>query len=222
VLPGGQYIDPRTPVSVLIEFAYDIRITSGKLIGLPNWGDHETYAIAAKPDLGFPVLPPGKNVQVVREMMRVLLADRFRLQIHEETHQELVYQLSVGRGGIKAKEVPAPIPPAQEGLVGAAVGNAGGHMVGKTSTMNGLASALAVFPKRPVRDETGLKGYYDFNFTWLATDGPGSQPIASGLGPDGISLLISAVRGHLGVNVGTTSGTVKRWIVDHIEHPRAN
>lgn len=38
--------------------------------------------------------------------------------------------------------------------------------------MGGMATALTIFLQRMVIDQTGLKGYYDFNVLWSAPAAP--------------------------------------------------
>jgi uncharacterized protein (TIGR03435 family) len=218
VLPGGQYIDSRAALISMIAFAYNVKNPSTQLAGLPDWAKQESYAIAAKPAAGFPALPPAENREQVRLMMGEMLTDRFHLRLHTQTREEPVFRLEVAKGGIKLREVDPPMPPAKEGPVNAAAGNDGGRMIGNQSTMAGLAMTLAIFLKRPVIDATGLKGYYDFDVKWSAAD----SAAGPGLGPEGISLLISMLPVQLGLRVSKAVGPVEYWVVDHIEQPAPN
>jgi uncharacterized protein (TIGR03435 family) len=222
VLPGGQYIDARTPLNFLIGFAYNIKNLSSQLVGLPDWAKERSFSVAAKPAEGFPALSPAENREQVRLMMRAMLADRFRLKLHTEIRQEPVFCLEVARGGVKVKQVEAPVPPEKEGPVGMALSDSGGRMIGNKSTMAGLASAMALFLKQPVIDQTGLKGYYDFDVKWSAADLPDGQSVSPGLGAAGLGLLISTVQSQIGLRVSKKTGPVEYWVVDQVEPPTAN
>jgi uncharacterized protein (TIGR03435 family) len=222
VLPGGQYIHSRAELFSMISLAYSVDNPSVQLVGLPNWAKDQSFAIAAKPAEGFPALSLAENLEQVRLMMRAMLEDRFRLQLHTETRQGPILKLEVAKGGLKVKEAEAPVPPAKEGLVGAAVGNDRGRIIGNKSTMAGLARALTIFIKRPVVDQTGLKGYYDFDVKWSAPETADRQPPSPGLGPDGIGLLISTLQNQLGLYLTNTAGPVKYWVVDHVTPPTDN
>lgn len=130
VLPGGQFIDPRTPLSHMIVFAYGVK-SYLQLAGLPGWADAKSFSVAAKPAESFPVLSPDENREQVRLMMRAMLAERFHLKLHTETRQERVMKLETAKGAIKVQEVEAPVPPAKEGPVNAALGDRGGRIIGK-------------------------------------------------------------------------------------------
>jgi uncharacterized protein (TIGR03435 family) len=218
VLPGGQFVDPRTSLLFIIAFAY--RAKPMRISGLPDWAQQTPYSISAKPAPGFPVLPASENSEQVRLMMRSMLAERFHLQLHTETRQEPVYNLEVAKGGMKLQEVEPPTPPAKPGNVGAAIGNNDGRMIGKKSTTERIAVALEIFLNRTVIDKTALNGHYDFDIKW--SDPTVETPPGTGLGPSGISLMISNLRDQLGLQLSKSTGPVTYWMVDRVEHPTEN
>jgi uncharacterized protein (TIGR03435 family) len=218
VLPGGQYVSPRTLLPFMISLAYNVENPANQLVGLPKWAQEQSFEVAAKPGKDFPALPPGENLEQVRLMMRAMLADRFHLQLHTETRQEQVYHLEVAKGGIKIKEVDPPVPPAKAGLIGAAMGDDSGRLIGNKSTMEGLAGNLTMWMKHPVIDQTGLKGYYDFDVKWSAD----AKARDSGFGSEGTALLISALQNQFGLRLTNANGPVKYWVVDHVEMPTEN
>lgn len=222
VLPGGHYMDSRTNLFFMIAFAYNVKNPSLQLVGLPKWAKGQTYSVDAKSAEGFPDLPPEENREQVRLMLRAMLSDRFHLQVHTESRQQPVFNLVLANGGLKLKQVDPPVPPATEGHVGAAMSDSSGRMVGKKSTMAGMASALTLFLKRPVYDQTGLKGFYDFDVSWTAPPPPDGQPPARGLGPDGIAMLISNLHDQFGLRLTEANGPVQYWVVDHVEQPTEN
>jgi len=94
----------------LIARAYDVK---NYQISGPDWitsmGAQVTgqrFDIIAK-------MPEGATKEQVPEMLRTLLAERFKLTAHRETKEHNVYALVVGKGGPKLKEAdPLPIAPA--------------------------------------------------------------------------------------------------------------
>ena len=222
ILPGGQYVDSQAVLLFMITFAYDVKNPSTQLVGLPKWALYQDFSVSAKPTQGFPALPPDENREQVRLMMRAMLAERFHLQLHTETRQERVFLLEVAKGGVKLKEVEPPVPPAKEGVVNAAMGDDGGRIIGKQSTMAGFARMLPIFLKRPVVEQTGLKGYYDFDVKWTAPEQPDGQRTGSGFGAIGVGLLISTLQDQFGLHLRTTTGPVEYWVVDRVEQPTDN
>jgi len=159
-----------------------------------------------------PVLPPAENEQQVRLMLRAMLADRFRLQLHTETRKERILNLEAAGSGLKAQEVDAPVPPDKEGLVGLAMGDDGGRMIGKKSTMAGVARALAPLLKATVVDRTGLTGMYDYVLEWsLDSDASATRPT-----------IFTALQEQLGLRLESVKAPVDTLVIDHIERPSQN
>jgi uncharacterized protein (TIGR03435 family) len=80
---------------------------------------------SAKAADDFPPLSPAENRRQVRLMVQQLLADRFHLKLHSEVRQETILKVSVDLGGLRLKEVAAPVPPEQEGRPGFAMSDSG-------------------------------------------------------------------------------------------------
>ena len=78
----------------LILTAYTLK--ESQLSGLPGWADGEKYDIEAK---------GGKleNEDRLFDMLRGLLADRFKMQFRWVTKTQSVYALAVAKGGAKLK-----------------------------------------------------------------------------------------------------------------------
>jgi uncharacterized protein (TIGR03435 family) len=103
-----------------------------------------------------------------REMLQALLIDRFSLQFHRETREGPVYLLTLGRGALKLKEVKDQGEFEWVGsLQGAAVDGDG--LAGKNISMAVLGQRLSWYLQKPVFDQTGLKGFFDFRVEY-ATD----------------------------------------------------
>ena len=200
----------------LILFAYDA--TYWQVLGLPDWGMTSLYAVNTSVGDDYPQLSPDENRERQRLMMRELLKDRFRLQLHTEIRQENVLKMSVEPGPLRVKQVPAPVTPEAVGFV---MGNAEGRIIGKR-TMADLAKAVGLLIRQPVIDDTKLPGYYDLNFGWKAPPSVGAPPPQAGLGPDGIALFMTAVKDQFGLRFSGATGPVTYWIIDHVEQPSEN
>lgn len=221
VLPGGRYTDERTNIQSMIALAYGIRFPAKQILDLPPWTRHKDYSVTAKASPDLPVLPEAQNLAQVRQMLRKMLAERFRLRIHAETRVEPVFLLKPAKGGVKIREVPPPVPPAKPGFVNATMSDASGRMIGHKATMEGMATALSIFLPRRVVDNTGLSGHYDVDIRWQ-TNEPRNPDAPGGFGSDGVSLLISNLKEQLGLQLETGKGPVEYWRVEHIEPPTEN
>jgi uncharacterized protein (TIGR03435 family) len=77
----------------LIVRAY--RVKPYQLSG-PNWMTSQKFDIVAK-------MPDGASKDQISEMLQTLLAERFRLSLHRESKEHLVYGLVIGKNGSKLK-----------------------------------------------------------------------------------------------------------------------
>ncbi|MGA3017282.1 MAG: TIGR03435 family protein, partial [Bryobacteraceae bacterium] len=94
-----------------------------------------------------------------------------------------------------------------------------------SSSMELLAFRLASVMDRPVIDQTGLKGDYDFKLTYTQDLPPNfspntmlnGQPIDTS-GPT----IFQAVRQQLGLRLEARRGPVQVMVIDHVEKPGEN
>jgi hypothetical protein len=74
---------------------------------------------------------------------------------------------------------------------------------------------------RPVLDQTGLKGYYDFTLTlpeFSAPSRPNGEPLSALEDPN----VLKAVREQLGLKMENSKGPVLVFVIDHVEKPAGN
>jgi uncharacterized protein (TIGR03435 family) len=213
--PGGRVTITNYTLRMLIHEAYSVQ--DFEISGGSGWADNERYSIVAKPPASSesskihptnPKLPPP---QEERLMLRTLLADRFQLKIHWETKDGPVLALIVGNKGPKLKE-----PKDKDAFPVVVYGRTGktdlpDYLEGQNASMTLLAARMAGFLRRPVLDQTGLKGSFDFHFAYSGDD---SQ---SDTGPS----LIGGVE-EIGLKLVATKGPVARLVIDHAEKPSEN
>ena len=89
-----------------------------------------------------------------------------------------------------------------------------------------IARELSAFTDRPVQDQTGLSGSFDFQLAWtpdenVSTDGRGKLLNGAALDTSEPSLY-SAVREQLGLKFQATRGRIELLVIDHAEQPREN
>jgi len=107
VLPNGNLIASAVPVITLLSYAYDVPVNpSSRLSPLPDWTRRERYDIEGKAPAH--AIPSGLQDSEVRrriqQMIRGLLADRFRLVMRVENKTMSVYALTVASGGPKLQK----------------------------------------------------------------------------------------------------------------------
>jgi uncharacterized protein (TIGR03435 family) len=237
--PTGGYFRADTPLYIYLEFAYKIWPAGDQeremLAHLPKWVTTDRYLIDARA-AGNP------TKDQMRLMMQSLLAGRFKLATHFETHEGPVLALTLAQAGrLGPQFIPhADGPPCDKpgispgkGIAGFPPGcgslaelrrSAGALMLAgyRGAPMDMLAAALAgiVGQGRPVIDKTGLSGRFDFTIEW-APDAPSSDSPAAPSEPLGPTSL-QALRDQLGLKVEAARSPVQILVIDRVERPSEN
>jgi uncharacterized protein (TIGR03435 family) len=153
-----------------------------------------------------------------RLILQAVLADRFQLKVHHETKETAVYALVVGKNGPKLKESAADAK-FQAGLEMGPVA----RVTNKKTPMSRLVEFLSTQADRPVVDQTGLTGFYDFSLKWNFTD----DQRAAGVGVRGDSdssspSQFTAVQEQLGLRLEKTKAPIDVLVIDHAAIPSEN
>ncbi len=194
-------------VNQMIGFAYGVHRT--QLEGGPSWLDEQHYDIDGVADVA------GKpNDMQMKAMIRRLLADRFQLTIHHDKKRLSVYAITVGKGGAKLTKSlgdPNGLPDVEGN------GDSTGLEAKFTNySMADLARSLqAMGQERPVVDQTGITGRYDFKLKWWPDASQNPAPNAA-------PVLSTALQEQLGLKLEATKAIVDVIVIDHVEQPSAN
>ena len=155
-------------------------------------------------------------------MMQTLLAERFKLAVHRETQQGQVYTLVIGKNGSKLQD-------AKEGHKSFINWAGPGHVTFTEANLLALVNILSGLLGNPVRDETGLKGLYNFSLNFedprLLRARDGGHPPPSGSNPpplDPLPDIFTAVQEQLGLKLEAKKGPVEILVIDHMERPSEN
>jgi bla regulator protein blaR1 len=255
---GGRFT-ATLPVLAIINFAYKIAPTpeqrQARLAHLPKWVDTDLFLIEAK-------APSNTTKDQFRLMMQTLLADRFNLAVHFESREASVYALSLIKAGklgpnLRPHSEGPPCPatgnmdsPLADAKVFPSICQAymfertsdhmRGRWGGRNITMASLANALPHVPfagapiDRPVVDETGLNGTFDFKVEYapqrpnpaaggLQRPGEAARPAANEVepDPDGPTFL-NGLHEQLGLKLTSAKGQAQVLVIDHVEKPSEN
>ncbi len=160
---------------------------------------------------------PGERVpgiDEVRAMLRSLLTDRFKLEVHRETKEMPVYVPQVGKNGPKLKASPAGGECSPR--VGLASDDRNDEEIFSGCPIERLADRLGgKIGSRPVLDQTGLKGPYDMRLVAIP------EYRARGQSDPADIDAITAV-GELGLKLVPGKAPVDIAAVDHLEKPTEN
>src|SRR5262245_47788785 len=225
VRPNGDLIATAVPVLALVRYAYDVPVNpSPRLSGLPPW--RETYDIEAKtPANAVPASLPESDKRGRRqEMVRRLLADRFKLVMRVEQKTMSVYALTVATGGPTLKKstiaekdciFDSGTPEScHDFLMGR------GHPLnGRAIDMDDLAQYIENWTDLPVVNHTALSGLYaveteGWNPMRLPPPPPNSPPMRF----DDLPTIFTVLR-KLGLELKQQEAMVPVFTVEHIERP---
>lgn len=179
-IDGAQVRFTQTSLRDLIRIAWAVRDYQ---IESPPWLSSARFNISAK-------LPEACTQKQFPQMLQALLVSRFSLQVHRGARDLSVYALVVRGSGLKIKEaprdqtdearskLPEEVKLAGGGGRGGIVDYGGGsyfalphyRMVGRKLAMSVFASLLGNLTDRPVLDQTGLSGLYDFDLQLTEDD----------------------------------------------------
>ena len=204
---GRTIVLENKTVEAMLRFAFGVQ--RSQIAGAPDWVRTErfdakgTSNVEGRPDL--------KQFQ---SMVQKLLAERFGLKVHHEQREIPVFALTVARGGpmmAASKGDPNGMPDDSGGT------DAKGRQMRKYTnvSMADLAMMMQFHLDRPVVDQTGIKGRYDFRMQWTVDDVQATEPDA----PPG---LFTAIQEQIGLKLEPVKARADVLVVDAVEQPGAN
>lgn len=215
---ADQFVARGHTLKTLVEAAYNLPPVA--ISGGPAWIDTDRYDILAKTPGG---VRPEPDEQMA--MLRALLADRFRLSIHRARKELPVFTLTVAKGGPKIRETDLSSDVAPEGpppLV-FAIELPVVRMHGRDATVAELASVMQrAALDRPVLDQTGLTGRYDFEMVFTPDEGQFGGMLGKVSDELKAPGLFAALQEQLGLKLEATKGSVETLIIDGVERPSGN
>jgi len=233
--PGGRLVVKNAPLKSLVTLAYDVQ--DFQISGGPTWVSTARYDVTAKADAVTAEDDPHKiktdeqrEKFQQRQRMRIqaLLADRFQLKIGRATKELPIYALKLAKNGPKLQESKE-----EDGnqFQGVRMSRPGDVTAGKVG-MQFLTRILAHSVGRPVIDQTGLTGKYDFKLEWTPDQnqpggfgGPGPGPDGAlrppPVDPNGPSIF-TAIEEQLGLKLESQKGPVEMLTIDAVEKPSEN
>jgi uncharacterized protein (TIGR03435 family) len=233
---GGYFNATGYSLLNYISFAYKTLGNQGQEMAaqLPEWARAEHYDIQARAKGD-----PGKDQ--MRLMMRSLLAERFKLDARYENREVPVLALVLLKSGktgpqlqphsdessCPTEQPTASTPLVVDGLPAFCNGiiplpsSERGHLRfgGRNVTISFIADTLSPGTNtgRPLIDQTGLKGKFDFTLEFVM-ERPGAAVDPDITGPS----FEEALREQLGLKLQSQKGTVSVLVVKHVERPSEN
>ena len=199
IAPSGRLTMRNIRLSSCLKWAFDVQ-DSTQISG-PGWIGSERYDIIAQ-------ATGPTTTNNLRLMLRSLLADRIKLELHHATKEASVYGLVVAKNGPKFSESKED---GKSDIRRTPVG-----VTAEKTSMAEFADLLSGQLGTPVADMTGLRGRYDLAFDLRPY-------VANQTAPQSISsLIVEAMEEQLGLKLQSVKTVIDTLVIDHIEKPSAN
>ncbi|MPZ19171.1 MAG: TIGR03435 family protein [Luteitalea sp.] len=224
---GGRFTATNVTLRTLIETAYQRHgFDRVEIAGGPVWIDADRFDVVAKAPSEHVLDPDGFPRQTWR-MLRMLLADRFKLRVHKETKEVPIYALRMATSdgklgpGLRKSDTDCVASMKAE-IEGQWLGK-GHHCYVQTRypcrlgaggvTMPVVASLLSELVDRMVVDQTGLDGHFDLELEAVeirasAVQGPSSRPSKT------TQSIFAALPQQLGLRLVPMMGSAMIIVVD--------
>lgn len=195
---GNRFTLRSVTLGGLIRDAYNVR--DDQYTGLPGWADcrdqYEIRATAAGEGTPTP--------DQVRLMLQAMLADRFHLKLHHETRNLSVYELTIGKSGLKEKLFPE-------------------RTEDHRNAWASIPTLIEFYLDYPIVDKTGLTGFFDTKSVpkWDEVKLREEMQQARefhGLAPS----IFHEVETGFGLTLKKVSAPSDFIVVDHVERPSSN
>jgi uncharacterized protein (TIGR03435 family) len=212
---GGRFSATNVPLREIIRVAYSV--PDFVIVDAPGWTSSERFDIVAKAD-GAP------ERDELFQMLRSLLADRFKLAVRREKRELPQYTLVRARPDgplgsrlrpstvdcpalLSAAQKGTPIPKSSRILCGRQ-GRPGQMIVGG-QTMDQIAEGFWGPLQRVVVNRTGIAGSFDLDLDYA--------PDASV--PSDAPSIFTAVQEQLGLKLESTTGPVDVLVIAGVQRP---
>lgn len=238
VTPGGRVEWTNTTLRALIRMGYQrFGFDPREVVGGAAWIDADRFDVIATAER-----PPQTRADGFPEellaMIRALLEDHFKVQVHNDRRDAAIYSLVLARPGqpigsalrsvpdacVDAMKVMADKTP-PKGPPPCSFGSAGGKLIGTGVTMTMIANVLSSYVGRLVENRTELAGSFDFELTFDPSSAPTAPPSAQ-FGPaqrdDAAPALFTALQEQLALKLDSTRGSVDVLVVDAAQPPTEN
>jgi uncharacterized protein (TIGR03435 family) len=211
---AGRLIYPYTTLRALIMRAYSAKSYQ---VDAPDWTDTARYELIAK-------IPEGSDPADVPAMLRHLLHERLKLEVHEESRNQSTYALMVDRNGPKLKKSD-PAPPSDIRTPAAPSPafwiSSSGQLTLRRATLARFADMLSNSVGAPVTDMTGIEGEYDIEVNLdpaetrslrMTAEAPDAAEAVQSAAPS----LQSGLRA-LGLRLAPQKAMIRHIVVDHVD-----
>jgi uncharacterized protein (TIGR03435 family) len=208
----------------LMQIAWELNNNDELIVGLPKSADSTRYDILAKIATAGPGAAADLDDDTLIRMLRGLLIERFALKTHMEDRPVSAYTMTATKQVKLQKADPQNRTHCKAGAGSTPILN---RLITCTNTNTAQLAAVlqdmaSGYVKAPIKDATGLDGYYDFSVTFSGVNlipggrfDPNANSEASD--PNGSLTLPEALQKQLGLKLEIGKRPLPVLVVDHVE-----
>jgi uncharacterized protein (TIGR03435 family) len=208
----------------LIQLAWELNDNNEMIVGFPTNAESAHYDITAKAVTSGPENSEDIDSDTLRVMLRGLLVERFHLKVHLEERPVTAYTMTATK---QVRLQPADPQNRTNCKAGAGTNPMLNRLI---SCQNMDIAQFAVmleymapgYVRAPIKDATGIKGYWDINVTFSGIDllpghifDPNAALEASD--PNGSLSLPDALQKQLGLRLNREKRTLPVLVIDHVD-----
>lgn len=227
--PGGRWIAENSTVVRMIQDAYGGFTLPGQIAGAPEWANRIRFEVNA-------IAPTDTSPEAMKEMVKAMLADRFKFKARIEQRELDVYALILARSdgrlgqGLQpstvdcaalAKEGKPPARPAlgqrpQCGSSSQLTPNGTERYMGGSLTIESVAGVAQRAAGRPVVNRTGLAGRFDIEIEF-ASDRRGGAGVVATDTP--AASIFTALQEQLGLKLESSKEKMDVLVIENVQMP---
>jgi uncharacterized protein (TIGR03435 family) len=209
LIPGGRFEARGMTVLGLISMAYSL--PADRIVGGPAWVDTNRFDINAK-------VPAGTTEAAVPAMLQAMLAERFKLAVHNDNKDLPIFVLLPGKKPLLKANTAGGESDCRMSVTDVRT------FTCTNMTMDSFALRLppvsAAYLNHPLINKTGLTGAFDFAVHWT---GRNAALASNGDDPPARTTVFEAVDKQLGLKIEPQQQSMAILVVDHVdEKPTPN
>jgi uncharacterized protein (TIGR03435 family) len=232
--PGGRWIAQFSTVLQLMQESYGGFRLPGQIAGAPEWASRTRFEVNA-------IAATDASPATMNEMVKAMLADRFKLKVRIEKRELDVYALVLARSdgrlgpGLKPSTVdceavakegkpfvrPAPGERPQCGSMQSNNPNGTTRYMAGSSTVDSVAGVAQRAAGRPVVDRTGLTGRFDIDLEYAGE--PRRGVAGQAVLPDvAAASIFTALQEQLGLKLESGKEKMDVLVIEDVHLPTAD
>ncbi len=208
----------------MIQLAWELNNNDDMVVGAPKSAESVHYDVTAKVATTGSVNPQDVDIDTLRLMLRALLVERFELKAHMEDRPVSAYTMTATKQVKLQKADPENRTNCKSGagtnpMLNRLITCQNMNMVQFATTLQNMAGG---YVRAPVKDATGLDGYWDFSVSFSGINllpgrifdpnGRSEQP-----DPNGSLTLPEALQKQLGLKLELEKRPLPVLVIDHVQ-----